>query len=325
MKGLIYTLSLAVSVSFTLNSSAQLSDEEVTGMYAKLVAELNTAISSKACEKTWKEQQKIWTENANGGKSPGDFCTAIEELQGQLRSDKAWKPNWPSKKKKWNAKCKELKKWVAFGDHLIEFEAFLNESAWGKEWGERRDGWIGDVQKANKDYQESEKIKNPDVNIDKAKFDEIFDKIFRTSIAGLSSLKKGNPITKDVDGDKVTEWATDIALPEATGNRMEYSKRHDLHSYITWWKTGANKDNAMRIMGQVGDLVDGVKPDDFNKRDKYSKEYIDYKQLLFEFNSDRFADVQKRPTVIIGVIRKGDGYAVQLKLTEPYFKNQYKY
>ena len=185
--------------------------------------------------------------------------------------------------------------------------------------------WIRDVQKANRDYLESEKIKNPDVNIDKAKFNEVFDQIFRTSIAGLTSLKKSNPINKDVNGDKVSVWAAVIVLPEAKGNHIEYSKRHDLHSFIAWWETGEIKSNAMRIMSQVGDLVDAVKPVDFIKRDKYSKEYIDYKQLLFEFNSDKFADLQKRPTVIIGVVKKGDGYAVQLKLTEPYFKNQYKY
>ena len=325
MKGLIYTFLLVVLSTSSLYTSAQLSNEEVAGMYAKLVAELNTVISSKACEKTWKEQQEIWTEKANSGKGIGDLCGVIEELQGQFRSDKGWAPNWPSKKNKWNKGCEELKKWDAFGNHLIEFEGYLNESAWSKRWSGRRKGWLNDVQNANAEYLKSEKIKNPDVNIDKAKFDETFDKIFRTSIAGLSSLKKGNPITKDVNGDKVTEWATHIELPSAAGNRLEYSKRHDLHSYVSWWRTGTNKSNAMRIMGQVGDLVDAFKPVDFNKRDKYSSEYIDYKQLLFEFNSDKFADLQKRPTVIIGVIKEGDGYAVQLKLTEPYFKNQYKY
>jgi len=63
---------------------------------------------------------------------------------------------------------------------------------------------------------------------------------------------------------------------------------------------------------------------EFNSRRTYSANYAGSMKTLFEFNSSKMADQQKRPTIEMGIVETGSNFTLTLTLFEPYFKNQYK-
>lgn len=322
MKTLINSL-LALAFLFVADAKAQMSDEDIEALYVDLVLELDKAISSKGYEKTWKEQQFIWEEKVNECEGISCLCGKLSDLQTQLRNDRAFASNWPSKKNKWNKVCKTLKRWDTFGQHLIDFESYLNSSVYSKEWDNRKNGWISDVHSANAEFIKAEKIKAPDVIINEEEFNSVYNKIFKTSISGLDPFKVGSPSKNDINGEEVTHWGTAVKLPAAQSAIIEYRKKYEVLNYTASWHAGTSKENAKKVLANIVKLVAAQMPDTYSNTEKYSREFVDYKEFLFEYNSDKFAAVQKRPSIVLGIKKDGGKYSVVLRLSEPYFKNQY--
>lgn len=125
---------------------------------------------------------------------------------------------------------------------------------------------------------------------------------------------------------EVTLWGTNVMFSGAASGAIKYVPKYEVNFYDAVYSTGMDKEIAKQVMARVVGLVVANITGGFLKSDKMDKNFVDYKVVRWEWDSDRFADVQKRPTVLIGV-RKDihNKYTVVLSIGEPYFKNQFKY
>ncbi len=80
------------------------------------------------------------------------------------------------------------------------------------------------------------------------------------------------------------------------------------------------------LMPRMEAMVNGALPaGDYIKSQTYGGDnYVGYMKTVYEFNSSKMADKQKRPAVEIGIIKTGDKMEVVVLLIEPFFKNQYE-
>lgn len=81
-------------------------------------------------------------------------------------------------------------------------------------------------------------------------------------------------------------------------------------------------DDALKAL--TADIETWLPAGDYTSRRSFSSAYHDSMKTLFEFNSPKMADQQKRPVVELGVEESSSGARLVLILMEPYFKGQYK-
>lgn len=84
------------------------------------------------------------------------------------------------------------------------------------------------------------------------------------------------------------------------------------------------RDAAIKLKEHLAMHVEQTLPEgDFKKAKGYGAEYFDYLKYTFEYNTNVYADVKKRPVIVIGALKDGDVYTVEMILTQPFFPNQY--
>lgn len=83
----------------------------------------------------------------------------------------------------------------------------------------------------------------------------------------------------------------------------------------------ASLDEAKSIKKEAATLVKSLLPADYKTYSTYVAGYAGYMTEMFEFNSDIFAEVSKRPVVRIGIILLSEGkYNLEIIVSEPVFK-----
>lgn len=86
----------------------------------------------------------------------------------------------------------------------------------------------------------------------------------------------------------------------------------------------AGRDEAKKLKEHLALHVATTLPrGDFKKTQGYGAQYFDYLKYTFEYNTDVYAETKKRPTVEIGALKVGEDYAVEVLISEPYFRDQY--
>lgn len=141
---------------------------------------------------------------------------------------------------------------------------------------------------------------------------EGIQEIINESVSGLISIKldNGSP-----SGSKV-------CLPDAQCAIVMDDEKGLLFFEAVY--PFASKEEASNAKKSLGDRIEKVLPGgDFIRAETYSADCYDYMKTVLDFNTDKFADKKKRPVIEIRAISK-DNIRVEVRIYEPYFKNQYK-
>lgn len=141
-----------------------------------------------------------------------------------------------------------------------------------------------------------------------------FRKIFTSSIKGLESAKG-----VAVGGG----WATAEKLTGYTNATIK--KDDDLGVlYIQFSIVCSSEEEGKKLMAtKEAEVMDALPAGQYNKTSTYDMDFIPSMKTLFEFNSQKMADLQKRPSLEMGLIDDNGRVLLVLNLFEPYFKNQY--
>jgi hypothetical protein len=131
-----------------------------------------------------------------------------------------------------------------------------------------------------------------------------FQSAFTTSIKGLQNSK---PAMKGFD-------------------RVNVIKDETLGVYgAKCEKTYPSADEAETALQKMtAEIAAWLPAGEYASRRTYNSTYAGSMKTMFEFNSGKMADQQKRPTIELGVVEDGGKFVLTMILFEPYFKNQYK-
>jgi hypothetical protein len=141
-----------------------------------------------------------------------------------------------------------------------------------------------------------------------------FKQVFLQSIKGLESLKGavvegGNTSTVTfTDFDKAI-----ISTSESIGTLgLVLTKKVD------------SEEKGNELLASYETQIAALLPaGDFVRSQSYQAEYVGYMKTIYDFNSPKMADKQKRPTVEMGVTNKDGVIELVIGVYEPFFKNQY--
>lgn len=116
------------------------------------------------------------------------------------------------------------------------------------------------------------------------------------------------------------KYAATIAFKNASAGIVE--DEGELKTFQTLYSfDAATLDEAKEIKKQTIDLVKSLLPADYKNSSTYTAGYAGYMTELFEYNSDIFAEISKRPVVRVGIILVSEGkYTLEILVSEPVFK-----
>lgn len=131
-----------------------------------------------------------------------------------------------------------------------------------------------------------------------------FQSAFTTSVKGLQNT---NPAMKGFDRVNVIKDET----LGVYGAKCEKT-----------YPSAEEAETALQKM--TTEMATWLPSGEYASRRTYSAAYSGSMKTIFEFNSGKMADQQKRPTIELGVVEAGGKFVLTMILFEPYFKNQYK-
>lgn len=116
------------------------------------------------------------------------------------------------------------------------------------------------------------------------------------------------------------KFATTIAFKNASVSIMEDTDQLKI-CRIVYTFDAATLDEAKEIKKQTADLVKTLMPADYKTYSTYTAGYAAYMVEVFEYNSEVFAEISKRPVVRVGIILESEGkYLLEILVSEPVFK-----
>lgn len=123
--------------------------------------------------------------------------------------------------------------------------------------------------------------------------------------------------TSDIYAKK---FGATIAFKNGTVSLLEDAEQ--LKTYqILYSFEAATLDEAKSIKKEAAVLIQSLLPADYKTYSTYVAGYAGYMTEMFEYNSDIFAEVSKRPVVRVGIILLSDGkYNLEIIVSEPVFK-----
>ena len=175
-------------------------------------------------------------------------------------------------------------------------------------WIKSVEALMSDIKKREK--EEQEKARTEKLKVVLADFEKKFITIFEDA-------KKGS-FANVIDGDKREETYSvkvhfsgfnNSKITILTDNIYEYSARFD---------TEGDKELSVKLVDMLANIIEKNMPEGFEKRANYDNIYISGKAHHFSFKGETFSYTAKRPTVLIGALKKD--FSVVIYITEPIFK-----
>jgi hypothetical protein len=161
---------------------------------------------------------------------------------------------------------------------------------------------------------------NPDAvsPLDKDDFSTNFKSTFEAAkkrfVSEIGSLQNGST------GSYAKMFSTTILFKNATSVIVEDNDQLKI-CQIIYSFDASTLDEAKGIKKLTSDLVKTLVPADYKMYSTYTAGYAGYMTDVFEYNSDIFAEISKRPVVRVGIILKSEGkYQLEILIAEPVFK-----
>jgi len=165
------------------------------------------------------------------------------------------------------------------------------------------------------------KISNPAATnpADKSDFTTNFKLVYEAAKKRFVS-EKGAQASGFSSEKYVKKYTTTISFKDATVGIMEDSDQL-LTFQILYSFSAATLDEAKAVKKEMGDWVKSLVPADYKTSSTYTAGYAGYMTDLYEYNSDIFAEISKRPVVRVGIIATEEGkYNLEILVSEPVFK-----
>lgn len=163
-------------------------------------------------------------------------------------------------------------------------------------------------------------INNP---IDKTTFKENFLKIFEAA-----KTRFANEFGKEEAGfkhEKYTKKYESTLNMDGASTSMVIDGENIKSYKIEYSFKAATLDEAKEVKKETSDLLKTIVPSDYKSKSSYVPGYAGYMCDFFEYNSDIFAEVSKKPVVRVGIILEEEGkYILEILVSEPVFKTSEK-
>jgi hypothetical protein len=152
---------------------------------------------------------------------------------------------------------------------------------------------------------------------DAADFTAKFKKLFESAKTYFKNEKSGTGVAIS-DGPFVKQYDGVTRFNGATVSRMvedgDGVNQHQVHYTV------ADKAAAVALVAQIQKIVLANIPSTFKEGTTYDARYHDMQAIFYEYNSDVFAEVAKRPSVKLGAIEKDGKYVVEVLILEAVFQ-----
>lgn len=165
------------------------------------------------------------------------------------------------------------------------------------------------------------KVANPPFNnpADKSDFTTNFKLVYEAAKKRFVS-EKGSQASGFSSEKYAKKFATTISFKDASVGIMEDSDQL-LTFQILYSFSAATLDEAKAVKKEMGEWVKSLLPTDYKSSSTYTAGYAGYMTDLYEYNSDIFAEISKRPVVKVGIIATEEGkYNLEILVSEPVFK-----
>lgn len=155
--------------------------------------------------------------------------------------------------------------------------------------------------------------------IDKTDFNENFAKIYEAAKNRFAN-EFGDKDASFKDEKYKTKHAATIHLKEANVGMVIDAE--NLKSYRIEYKFSASSlEDAKAVKKETAEMVKNLVPKDYKTYSSYVPGYAGYMCEFFEYNSEVFAEVSKKPVVKVGIILIEEGkYILEILVSEPVFK-----
>ncbi|MFN0030943.1 MAG: hypothetical protein ACKVOR_02145 [Flavobacteriales bacterium] len=146
-------------------------------------------------------------------------------------------------------------------------------------------------------------------------FKQNFQQVFLQSIKGLESLKG----TATTSGHVCT-----VAFAEFNSVVIATDESLGVLALTLTANAGTDEAAAKKSLADWETQIAALLPaGDYVRSQTYDADVVGYMKTIYDFNSGKMADKQKRPSIEMGVYMSGTEHQVRIKLFEPFFKNQY--
>ncbi len=146
-------------------------------------------------------------------------------------------------------------------------------------------------------------------------FKQRFQQVFLQSIKGLEALKG----TATDGGNQIT-----VLFPEFVSATL--GKDESLGVLVLELRESSTEGEELSktVLAKWEAEIAALLPSgDYVRSQTYDADVVGYMKTIYDFNSGKMADKQKRPSIEMGVYMDGNAFQVRIRLLEPYFKNQY--
>lgn len=159
--------------------------------------------------------------------------------------------------------------------------------------------------------------------IDKTNFKDQFSKIFEAAKSRFAN-EYGVEVTGFKDETYSKKYEAKLEMSGA--NTAMVIDGENIKSYkIEYSFKAATLDEAKEVKKQTSELLKTILPSDYKSKSSYVAGYAGYMCDFFEYNSEIFAEVSKKPVVRVGIILEEEGkYILEILVSEPVFKTSEK-
>lgn len=288
--------------------------EDYTSTYNNYVLEFEKHMFPKMMSKEWKKRGAGWRTEVGKSKDVASLAKLTIEFESMI-SDKAKMDAWTKRNTGWKGDLKGAANYAQLGDLLIEMEEGIKNESKIEAWTEKREEWIGKITISGKESMMAVEA----VIIDEAELSAAFDKAWGATANSFKDMKTGDG--KVVDG-LGTLFGCNAKFPQAKSTSVVQVIEDDSDNFrvMVIYDAGQYKENAQKMFDELAAILGNLIPSDYPRKDNYIPGYVDQKVYLWDFASDNFADVAKKPSVTIGMRESNGKYAVELLIMEPVFK-----
>lgn len=291
---------VAVFVGLISFSNAQ--DSHVKE-YASFLVDIEKSIDSKAMLKAWKKRKSDWEEETGVVSTSDELNVLSEEFIANLSPKVVPAGSMP--------KLRLSADYENYGKDLSRFVLALPQDVSTLNATDFRTNVlaVGQQFKQEEMAANARKIKaeiKPDFtsvfklvfeDAKKGSFAQIADsKIDESTYSVRNKMKLSDKSSVTIDEEKIYTYSTDVPLTD------------DL-------------ETAKSVMKDLIAIIKSNTPKEYIEGEWLDETYVDRTIYQYEFEAENFSVTAKKPTVAIGLVKKGMLYYVVWSVTEPVFKD----
>lgn len=124
---------------------------------------------------------------------------------------------------------------------------------------------------------------------------------------------------KDLSGDFfIKEIGCKASFQNAKSSRLVMDKDEVWNHHVVF-EAGVTKDGAIALLRKFMDATKPLLPANYKETKSTNMRYADMFAYTIEYNSEIFAEVAKKPSLLFGIMEKDGKYTVDIQIMAPVF------